>query len=515
MKFALVFYGHLFDQIPLSKYVSNVIRTTEIVSQTWKYKDTFKTAHLSGSRVGDIMHLFDSTHIFTGSSTNFKRAREEMADAFKILEFEKLQYCMMVRIDVYLEELSRPSLYSVSVIKNSYGQPWDGILLGKVASLKSCSLHTRVTGSPQYQLQACCRFLNCQEFYRYTVRWMRPPGTNQAGEALPGTTSVPSVQVFTRKSKTQHTPRKNMLSERGILNTTAVLVTGGVRSLMYPEIALRLKVRVLKPLYADLFLYLDYSQVETTYEHHTCAHRSQVPSELLHINMSSIVDLLQPKLYGSFDDCKAFGNVPLRMGEAADAFFLEDEQNPETLWKSAGPALKPVNCSFTKYRSEYAQFFWAEKGFHLVKLFEHQRAQKYDWILKMRPDVVFTIPVKMPGFTFVQTRTVFGYPFRQHLLLNWWLMIPRGVADTYFQIATAMKHCDLLTFGLDRARIPTQCDGLDRNDLECFVSRWLQSNSIRIDRVFGRHFETSLVSIVDGKRSVVTSQQMNLQRNGA
>jgi hypothetical protein len=231
--------------------------------------------------------------------------------------------------------------------------------------------------------------------------------------------------------------------------------------------------------------------------------------------MSSIVDSLQPKLYGSFDDCKAFGNVPLRMSEVADAFFLEDEQNPETLWKSAGSALKPVNCSFTKYRSEYAQFFWAEKGFHLVKLFEHQRAQKYEWVLKMRPDVVFTIPVKMPGFTFAQTRTVFGYPFRQHLLLNWWLMIPRGVADTYFQIATAMKHCDLLTFGLGRAKIPTQCDGLDRNDLECFVSRWLQSNSIRIDRVFGRHFETSLVSIVDGKRSVVTSQQMNLQRHGA
>lgn len=510
MKFGLVFYGNLFDQIPLSKYVSNVRRTTEIVSQAWKYNDVFKTAHLSGSRVGDIMHLFDSTHIFSGPSTTFKRSREEMADAFKILEFEKLQYCMMVRIDVYIEELSRANPYVVSVVHNIYDQPWDGIILGKVASLKSCSLHTRVTGSPQYQLQACCKFLNCQEFHRYTVRWTRPPG-----EALQGTNPPQSpVQVFTRKSKTNR--RYDMLSERGILNTTAVLVTGGVRSLMYPEIALRMKARVLKPLHADLFLYLDQNQVETTTdeEKHTCAHRSEVPLELRHINMTSIVDLLQPKLYGSFDDCRAFGNVPLRMGEAADAFFLEDEQNPEERWKSAGSVLRPVNCSSSKYRSDFAQFIWAEKGFHLVKLFETQRAQKYDWILKMRPDVVFTIPVKMPGFTFANSRTVFGYPFKHHLLLSWWLMIPRVVAETYFKVATAMRHCDLLTFGLDRAKIPTQCDGLQRNEIECFVARWLQSNSIRTDRVFGRHFETSLVRIINGKRSVVTSQQMNLQQHG-
>ena len=31
---------------------------------------------------------------------------------------------------------------------------------------------------------------------------------------------------------------------------------------------------------------------------------------------------------------------------------------------------------------------------------------------------------------------------------------------------------------------------------------------MRTDRVFGKHFETSLVHIVDGKRSVVTSMQM-------
>ena len=502
MKFGLVFYGHLFDSIPIAKYKSNVIRTTEVVVQSWKYKNVFKTAHLSGSRVGDMMHLFDVTHTFSGDSTTFRRTREELADAFSLLEGEKALSCMLVRIDAYIEELSRPSPYSTFVIHNSFGQQWDGILVGKVASLKSCSIHTRVTGSPQYQLQTCCRFLNCQEFTKYTVRWTRPPG-----EALQA--SQP-VQTFSRQRRTPAFKR-DMLSERGILNTTAVLVTGGVRSLMYPEILLRLKARVLKPLHADLFLYLDMKQVETTREEHTCDNRTKVPESLSHLNITSIVESLDPKLYGTFDDCNAFGNVPLRQGQVAETFFQEEEQNPELLWKSAGAMLRPINCSYLKYRSNYAQFFWAEKGFALVKLHEHTRAQKYDWVLKMRPDLVFTIPVKMPGFTFTQSKTVFGYPYKQHLLLSWWAMIPRHIADTVFKIPTAMRYCDLFNFGLDHNYQPSQCDGLEKNDVECFLLRWLHSNSIRTDRVFGKHFETSLVHIINGKRSVVTSQQMNLQ----
>jgi hypothetical protein len=300
-----------------------------------------------------------------------------------------------------------------------------------------------------------------------------------------------------------------MLSERGILNTTAVLMTGGVRSLLYSEISSRLKLRVLKPLHADLFLYVDMQQVETTTERHTCEHRAQVPDELSHVNISFIVESLQPKLYGTFDDCKAFGEVPIQMGEAADTFFQEEEQSPERLWKTAGASLRPVNCSYVKYRNKYAQFMWAEKGYNLVKLHEHQRAQKYDWILKMRPELVFTIPVKVPQFTFSQSKAVFGYPFRQHLLLSWWVMIPRVVSDTYFKVGQAMKHCNLLTFGLDRAGRAVECDGLDRYDVECFLQRWLLSNSIRQDRVYGKHFETSLVHIVGGKRSVVTSIQVS------
>ena len=265
----------------------------------------------------------------------------------------------------------------------------------------------------------------------------------------------------------------------------------------------------MEPLQADLFLYLDMNQVETTLEKHTCEHRSEVPHDLLHVNITSIVEYLQPKLYGTFDDCKAFGNMPLRLGEAADTFYQEEEQSADRLWNSAGASLRPVNCSYLKYRSNYAQFLWAEKGFHLVKLHEHNRAQKYDWILKMRPEVVFSIPVKMPNFVYSQSKAVFGYPFRQNLLLSWWMMLPRGIADIYFKVATAMKHCDLLTFGLDVSGHPFQCDGLEGNDVECFVTRWLHSNSIRTDRVFGKHFETSLVHIINGKRSVVTSMQMS------
>ena len=510
MKFALTFYGHLFDTVPLSKYTSNVLRTTEIVLQSWNYKNVLKTAHLSGSRTADLMHLFDVTHTFTGASTTFRRAREELADAFKLLEYEKATSCMLVRIDTYIEELSRPNPYSTYVVKNAQGQAWDGIIIGKVASLKSCSLHTRVTGSPQYQLQACCGFLKCQEFNRYVVRWTRPPGEPLQGSNLK--VKQASVQTFTRKPKTILGPKRDMLAERGVLNTTAVIVTGGVRSLMYPEISTRLKMRVLKPLHGDLFLYLDLNQVETTQDEHTCEHRGRVPADLLHVNISSMVELLQPKLYGTFDDCKAFGNMPLKMGEAADTFFQEEEQTPDQLWKTAGSSLRPVNCSFDRYRSEYAQFLWAEKGFHLVRLHEHNRAQKYDWILKLRPDLVFTIPVKMPGFTFSQSKVVFGYPYKQHLLLSWWAMLPRMVADTYFRVATAMRHCDLLTFGLDRALYPVDCDGLGRNDVECFLTRWLHSNSIRTDRTFGKHFETSLVHIVNGRRGVVTSTQVDQKK---
>lgn len=511
MKFALTFYGHLFDSIPFSTYTSNVIRTTEIVLQSWKYKDVIKTAHLSGTRVADLMHFFDVTHTFTGASTTFKRAREELADAFKLLETERASFCMLVRIDAYLEELSRPNLYSTYVIHNQYGSPWDGLLVGKVASLKSCSMHTRVTGSPQYQIAACCQFLKCQQFARYTVRWTRPPGEEalQNGKRRQEQTFSRTSQKSTSPTSSTKREKRDMLSERGVLNTTAVLMTGGVRALMYTEISSKLKLRVLKPLQADLFLYLDMSQVETTTDRHTCEHRSEVPHDLLHVNITSIAEYLQPKLYGTFDDCKAFGNVPIQMGEAAESFFQEEEQSPERLWKTAGASLRPVNCSYIQYRSKYAQFLWAEKGYNLIKLHEHQRAQKYDWILRMRPELVFSIPVKNPQFTYSQSKVVFGYPLRQHLLLSWWAMIPRVVSDTYFKIGQAMKHCDLLTFGLDRASYAAECDGLDRYDVDCFLRRWLLSNSIRLDRVYGKHFETSLVHIVGGKRSVVTSIQIN------
>ena len=508
MKFALSFYGELHDSVPFSTYTSNMVRTSNVVFKSWKYKNVLKTAHVTGTRLSELVQFVDVLHPIKSNEgdTSVQVKRKQLADAFTLLEFEHVATVFFANVEVYVDELSRPNPYSTQVLHDNFKNPWDGIMFGKVPSLKSCSMHTKVTGSPTYQLQHCCQFLKCQEFSRYNVRWQRPPFPDDYPElALRNKPQKP--QVFTRVSPTR--PRGFLHHKGGteMLNTTAVLVVGGVRSLIYPEISTRLVQRVLKPLYADLFLYLDLEQVQVG---STCEQRSALPGgQKGAINVTAIAERLQPKLYGTFSDCRAFGNVPLIQSEAPETFYSES-QDPTEIWKSAGASLRPVNCSYHKFRSEYAQLMWAEKGFALIKLHEHVRAQKYEWILKMRPDLVFSIPVKMPGFTQSQSRTVFGYPYRTNLILSWWAMLPRPVADIYFRTATAARHCDLFTYGLDHNKKAAtfHCNGLSKNEVECLSSRWLASNLVRTDRVFGKHFETSLVHIVDGKRSVVTSMQM-------
>ena len=145
-----------------------------------------------------------------------------------------------------------------------------------------------------------------------------------------------------------------------------------------------------------------------------------------------------------------------------------------------------------------SQFLWGDRSFELVKTYEQEKNHKYTWIMKMRPDMKFYNPIILPLF---KKKTVFGYPYRKTLIIDWWAIMTRDIAPIYFSVGESMRNCDFLKNHVNL------CYDLKKDDVECFLVRWLYNNSVNVNQVWGRKHSSSLVHFEDNKISSVSSEK--------
>lgn len=521
-RFAVCVIGEMLDTLPVSSYIENVRRLHHVVFRSWKHSQSnvLTSGHVAGERVSELHSQFQTLHTFKlpdydSMSDDRKVAsrrtlfRLQLSDVFSLLVFERVPSCLVARVDVYVHELTRPRSMSVPYIipQLSSGMPFEGVFAGRVSSLKSCSMHTAITGIPTYQLKTCCAALHCQPFHRYSLQ-----------------VKYSSTQSYTLESNSRqddarrrqplphfaHPPlRSEGMQPIKEMNTTAVVVVGGVRTLLLPTMQERLRSRVLDPLKADLFLYVDERQISMA---STCDARSKSHGKEA-VNLTQMISALAPRAFATFDDCRAFGKVKPTHGTEAEQTMgimpwdaeplIQDE---DALWSTCAESLRPINCSYAQYRGEYAPYAWMEKAFALMTRHENERAQRYEWVLKMRPDLLFTTPILVPKLVHARSRSVYGFPYLRTMLLSWWALMPRTSAAFYFQVFShAMRRCDL------HVSERSECDGLDARSAVCVHATWMRKNGVFLDRAYASRVETMLLRYDErGKQDVLTSQQMRL-----
>lgn len=492
VKLALSMYGHMYADLSAGVYRNNAMRAID-VSTPWGV--TLRTAHVSGVRY-NLSDLFNTVHVSSGASvdgtSNLARMREKLTSVFKALEKWNVRACLLMRIDVYIDELASPATYGLHTVNNLNYGPWDGLIYGAVSKLSACGLQSAVSGQPESLLVECCQRYTCRQFRQYRISLVKPANGSRALRSQ-------QVRTWSRSpgQPSQH-QRRNLIDffreqRKGLkrMNTTAVVAVGGLRSLIYTDVARRLQTRVLTPLSADLFLYVDTHQIQwasklnySTYNR--CDAHSRMPKgvTLLPVNYLHNVN---PIASGEFNDCQAFGDV-----------LPHTTSNTSKLWLTAAEKVRPMACGFFKYRRCMAQFLWADEAFSLVRKHEQARGQRYEWVVKVRPDMIFDYPMWLPR---KGGNVVYGYHYRTYMILDWWAVMPREVADVYFSMGAAMRRCDELTWGADASK----CSGLKKDDVECFLYRWLRSHGIHVDNQWGRAMSSTLVHIEGNARTTVSS----------
>lgn len=498
VKLALSMYGHMYAELSAALYRGNALRAMEVVSH-WGVE--FTSAHVSGAPY-PLRDLFDTVTVLQGASvdtaSNLARMREKLSSVFATLTAARINECLLMRIDVYVDALAPPphmGTAGLHTVNNQHFGPWDGLIYGPVNTLHGCGLQDRAAGQPEALLVDCCRKQGCRQFSNYEISLVKPAN---------GTKALRSQQVRTW-TRTAGQPsrhhRRNLtdffeahrrrLATLPRLNTTAVVAVGGLRSLIFPDVARNLQTHVLRPLSADLFLYLDPRQIQWASKldytaYNRCATHARMP-QASGASLQGYLEELSPLASGEFNDCEAFGDV-----------LPHTTANTSALWRTAAERVRPEACGFFKYRRCMAQFLWADEAFALVRAHERARGQPYEWVVKVRPDMVFHQPLQLPRRG---GSVVYGYHYRAHMILDWWAVMARDVAERYFSMGRAMRSCDLL--GWDPRAL--RCSGLKKDDVECFLYRWMASHGIRVDNRWGNKFDSTLVHVEGNARTFVTA----------
>ena len=288
-------------------------------------------------------------------------------------------------------------------------------------------------------------------------------------------------------------PAHNLTKRRlRTITDVALLVTGGVRTLATQRVYDNLRRTRTALSGADLFLYLDPGQVRwasqvgySEKDYTRCAAHARVPpggSSQSVLQLDLLLKQLAPTAHAEFDDCRAFGSVPATYASQSAA-----------VWASALSFVRPINCTFRKYRRTYPQFLWAAKAFDLLTQYEavHQ-PQRYQWIFKLRPDMIFPTdpPIPLPPLPNVPTVFAPGYLPGTHMIIDWWALMTRSAAESYFSTAAiSFRNCDALQYPSEGICSPK----LDPRDVECLLSRHLLSSEVKLDTIWADRFPTLLV----------------------
>ena len=309
-----------------------------------------------------------------------------------------------------------------------------------------------------------------------TLRWERSRRLQQLSSSRPNTA----------RSGPAPSGRLQGSSQDLAISDVALVVTGGLRTLATARVYENLR-RTRTALAADLFLYLDPGQVRWASkigysEYAQCALHAKPEASADHVlQFEDLLKVLRPTAHAEFDDCHAFGSVP--------ATYTTHNDN---VWKSARPAVRPLNCTFRKYRRTYPQFIWAASAFKLLTTHEaRHQPQRYTWIFKLRPDLIFSNPPKpLPHVPNVPTVFAPRYIPGSAMIIDWWALMTRDAAETYFTTAAhAFRRCDEIGYPKDTVCPPK----LDARDVECLLTRHLLASGMNLDVRWASKVPTSLV----------------------
>lgn len=219
-RFAVCVVGELLNSLPMSQYKQNVVQVHTLVSKSWSYgtDSVFRSGHLSGDGVSDMHSLFRVLHTFPSppystlsqerqSASRRALFRTQISDVLTLLTHERIASCLIVRVDVFVEMLSRPRSYAyphVVSLSNAALLPFEGLLMGRVSSFRSCGMGSAsvvgihgVAGNPSYLLKSCCVVLKCKPFTRYSAS-VHYSNTGVTRLESPGRSSSARVQVMNR-----------------------------------------------------------------------------------------------------------------------------------------------------------------------------------------------------------------------------------------------------------------------------------------------------------------------------
>lgn len=120
----------------------------------------------------------------------------------------------------------------------------------------------------------------------------------------------------------------------------------------------------------------------------------------------------------------------------------------------------------SQYVHDYVAFLMMAKCYDQIKVIEESRGSKFDWVLRLQPNMYIKIdkpPTKIPP--------------RIHMSGFAAALVPRSMADVYFGAVAAFEdsNCKQLdTMGYE----PCQNYSYDEGSTECLVIKWLKRHGI-------------------------------------
>ena len=245
----------------------------------------------------------------------------------------------------------------------------------------------------------------------------------------------------------------------------AVCLSGHVRSLVQPAVYTALKANLVDPLGAgtaggaDVFMYVELDQVEAAASPNAPTAAETAVEEAGHIlnaRLNDDWDPLNPR------NCSASELEPALALLRPVVFRLHDE--------ATAPPFPASNCT----ARAVPQLEKVAACFRLVEQHERARGFRYDWVVRARPDLGWTLPVA-PAASFP--------PHHVYVSPSYWpladqfALVPRRLAATYFNAARAAHLC---------------VEDGPRGDLQ---RRWLLSRAGYPEQLIWRHLHDYDVSV--------------------
>ena len=215
----------------------------------------------------------------------------------------------------------------------------------------------------------------------------------------------------------------------------AVCLSGHVRSLFLPAVYTALKANLVDPLGAgtrggtDVFMYVELD--EAVAEAAAASSMSALEAEAGAEAEAGGVPFPGPRLNDDWDplnprNCSASELEPALALLRPVVFRLHDE--------ATAPPFPASNCT----ARAVPQLEKVAACFRLVEEHERARGFRYDWVVRARPDLGWTLPVA-PAASFP--------PHHVYVSPSYWpladqfALVPRRLAATYFNVARAAHLC--------------------------------------------------------------------------